>query len=156
MCIWARRFPNVVLGAELLEYENVRAQLVSWEVLRGSYAELDRAQRLMSASVACRSISFNSSSLRSSRSSAATLPSSWPTLLAPITSEVIRRIAQGPDECELRERLTSTCGDVVEASHPGETVLGEHGFTHRPAGRNPRVGRYTVEIAIGEQALRQR
>jgi hypothetical protein len=42
-CIWARRFPNVILGAELLEYENVRAQLVSWECPRPDLRDDDSA-----------------------------------------------------------------------------------------------------------------
>src|ERR687898_47526 len=51
---------------------------------------LDAAQRLMPASVAYWSMALSSSSANARLSSAATLSSSWATLLAPMTSEVIR------------------------------------------------------------------
>src|ERR671910_2549686 len=51
---------------------------------------LDAAQRLMPASVAYWSMALSSSSANARLSSAATLASSWATLLAPMTSEVTR------------------------------------------------------------------
>ncbi len=64
-------------------------------------------------------------------------------------------VAQHPLERELGELLPAPLGDAVEVAHPREHVVLQPG-DGRVVACGPRVRRHAVEVAVGQQPLRQR
>ena len=88
--------------------------------------------------------------------SAATLSSSWATLLAPMTSEVIRGSRSAQTSASWASDWPRRAATSLSARTRASRSLGQHVRGHRAAGGDPRVGRDAVEVAVGEQALGQR
>src|SRR5205085_3429180 len=65
------------------------------------------------------------------------------------------RVAQGPGDGHLSERLASPQGDVVEGPDAGEVVVAEHGTGECAVQRGSGAWGDAVEVSVGEQALGQ-
>ena len=118
---------------------------------------LERAQRLMSLSVAWRSISASSPSVKSRLSSAATFASSCSTLLAPARVDGHARVAQRPRERHLRQRLAPRRRDLVQRPQPlarPSVSVGRRATSRPCVARDP--SGMPVEVPVGQQPLRER
>src|SRR6266536_664185 len=127
---------------------------------RGAQYELDVAHRSIWASVAYWSISASSSALRSRLDSPATLASNWRTLLAPMSTVVIRgsrsahASASWASVCPRRSAIAfsaRTRASVASVSIPRSSVPPV--ATRESAGMPPRYRSVSRPCASGENAM---
>ena len=123
---------------------------------RPSQTELDGLHRLIPESTACRSIRVSSSSSKSRLPIVARLSSSCSHRRRTDQHRGHPRVPQGPGQCQLRQGLAATGGDVVQRPDVGERLVGEQVGGQRTAPRRPGVGRDAVQVAVGQHALGQR
>jgi len=64
-------------------------------------------------------------------------------------------IAERPHEGQFSERLAAPSRDLIQSPHAVEALIGDRVGAQCPAGRDARVGRNAVEVAIREQPLRK-
>src|SRR5262249_46614259 len=126
----------------------------------GHYSALERAQMLMPLSVACRSISASSSSVKSGRSSAAMFVSSCSTLEAPPRADVTREsrntqaMAIWASDCPRAEASSFSARTLAIASsviRSGENDV--FSLAREPSGMPCRYLSVSIPCARGEKAM---